>query len=97
MERSVIENSSFKNYVSENRLNIWNALTYRDQGGDSLTVPGKHESMIAMLKDLQNLNVQTLGKIVSWVTQQTIGKWQVVIKPTIQDATLLHAIVASCM
>ena len=29
---SVLGNSSFKNYVSKNRLKIWNALTSRDQG-----------------------------------------------------------------
>ena len=61
-----------KEYVLNNREDIWQALAC-NPAGNLVDIKEKDSRIISTLGDVKNLNVHSLNKVVSWATQKSIG------------------------
>ena len=69
---SIMGTSKFKNFVMENKDEMWRNIAYPDSNNTSK--PAHEQEIISMIEDHRaSYNVSTLRRIISWITQKTTG------------------------
>ena len=71
---SVLGQEHFRNYVAQNKEEIWHALVFENVNGDKIELPERDLEMLSNLDNIPKLNVNTLRKVASWATQRSIGE-----------------------
>ena len=70
---SVLGTDSYKSYVNANKETIWKKLALTSK--KEISKPEHDVELLQMLEgDITKYNVPTLRRLVSWVTQKSIGR-----------------------
>ena len=69
---SVLGNSLFTQFINDNSTDVWKTLAFPSTNS---SIPAQELEMAASIEgDLSKMNVKSLRRIISWITQKSVGK-----------------------